>query len=311
MSAPQTQTPNKGRWWRKPRATPRGPEALFLEQLDLIERAASYAGRRAGLTPQDVEDFVGSVKVKLIDDDYAVLRKHRGDSSLSTFLTAVVHNLCRDFLNHKWGKFRPSAAAKRLGPTALALERLLVRDRHELTAAIEILRSRHGVEEPTAELEDLAARLPPRSPRRFVGEEALATRPSPAPESSAERRLADTERAETAARVEEVLNRALAVLSPEDLLILKLHYRDGCTVAAIASALGLKQRPLYSRRERCYRELKAALEASGLTWDQVREILGWQEGEIRADFGPVRVRGGEIGETGPSNDRGPVEEERC
>ncbi len=310
MNAPETQTQPSRRWWRRPRAAPRGMEAVFLEHLDLVERAANYAGRRAGLPPQEVEDFVSSVKVKLIDDDYAVLRKHRGDSSLPTFLTAVVHNLCRDFLNHKWGKFRPSAAAKRLGPTALALERLLVRDGHDLTSAIEILRSRHQVEEPTAELEDLASRLPHRSPRRFVGEEALASRPSTAPESSAEGRLEEVERGRTAARVEKVLNRALETLSREDLLILKLHYRDGLTVAAIASALDLKQRPLYSRRERCYRELRSALEAEGLTWDEVREILGWQGREVRADFGPIRV-GGEIDGIGPSNERGPVEETRC
>ncbi len=301
MSAPQTQTPR--RWWRRP--PPAGVmETVFLEHLDLVERVATYAGRRAGLAPQEVEDFVSSVKVKLIDDDYAVLRKHRGTSSLPTFLTAVVHNLCRDFLNRKLGKFRPSAAAKRLGPTALALERLLVLDRHDLAAAIEILRRHHGVEESTDEIEDLAARLPPRNPRRFVGEEALASRPSAAPESSPERRLEDGERARTASRVEEVLNRALETLSPEDLLILKMCYRDGLTVAAIASALHLEQRPLYSRRERCFKKLRAVFESQGLTWDEVRGILGWVGREILADF----AAGGEIGETDPSKGRGPAEE---
>ena len=307
MSAPEIQTPRS--WGRRPPPSGGGMEAVFLEHLDLVERVASSAVRRAGFPPQDVEDFVSIVKVKLIDDDYAVLRRHRGESALPTFLTAVVHNLFRDYLNHKLGKFRPSAAAKRLGPTALALERLLVRDRHDLAAAIEILRRRHAVEESPAELEDLAARLPARSPRRFVGEEALASRPSAAPESSPERRLEEGERERWSARVEEVLNLALAALSPEDLLILKMHFRDGCTVADIAAALRLKQRPLYSRRDRCFRKLRVAFEARGLTWDEVREILGWPGREIRADFGG----GGEKRENGPSNTERakPAEEERC
>ncbi len=260
-------------------------EAVFLEHRELIERVAERAGRRAGFPRQDVEDFVSTVEVKLIDGDYAVLRKHRGESSLSTFLTTVVHNLFKDFCNHKLGKFRPSSKAKQLGPVALALERLLVRDQCDLESAIEILRSQHDVEAPRDELRDLAACLPARTPRRFVGEEALAAQASTAPEAAAGQRVEEAERARIAVRVEKALNVALEALSPQDLLVLKMYFRDGCSVASIASSLRLAQRPLYSRREKCYRTLRAAFEAQGLTWEEVREILGWQGREIRADFG--------------------------
>ena len=262
-----------------------GMEAVFLEHLELIERVASYAGRRGGFPPQDVEDFVSTVKVKLIDDDYAVLRKHRGDSSLATYLTTVVHNLFKDFCNHKLGKFRPSAKAKRLGPTALALERLLVRDQHELESAIRILKTRYAVDASDDEIRELAAQLPPRSPRREVGDEVLEQRAAEAPEADAARRVEDDERSATADRVEGVLNLALESLSTRDLLVLKMHFRDGCTIAAIAAALHEKQRQLYTLKENCLRQLRAVLDGEGLTWDEVREILGWQGREVRADFG--------------------------
>ncbi len=79
-------------------------EVAFLEHLELIEQVAEHAGRRAGFPRQDVEDFVSTVEVKLIDGDNAVLRKHRGESSLPTYLTTVVHNLFKDFCDHKLGK---------------------------------------------------------------------------------------------------------------------------------------------------------------------------------------------------------------
>lgn len=270
------------RRWRRKRQP--DPEAVFLDHLPLIERVAASACRRAGLPPEEAEDFASRVKVKLIDDDYAVLRKHRGDSRMSTFLTTVVHNQFKDYCNHKWGKFRHSAAAKRLGAEAKALERLLVIDRHDLDSAIETLKINYRLETPRRQLREIAAKLPQRSSRHFVGEEALEQQASRAPEADAERRVADGERAAEAARVEEVLNLALETLSAQDLLILKMLYRDGCTVAAIATALRLEPRPLYSRREKCMDRLRAVFEDQGLTWQEVRDILGWQGRAIRADF---------------------------
>ena len=285
MNAAQPQKRPSRRLWRRPEK-PVDPEALFLEHLPLIERVAESAGRRAGMPRQEVEDFVSQVKVKLIEGDYAVLRKHRGDSRLSTFLTTVVHNQFKDYCNHKWGKFRPSAAARRLGPEAKALERLLVIDGRDLESAIETLKTNHKVETSRQRLREVAAELPQRcASRYFVGEEALEQRPSRAPEADAERRVADDERAASAARVEEVLSAALEALSARDLLMLKLFYRDGLTVAAIATALRLKARPLYTRKEKCLRTLRVTLEAQGLTWEDVRSILGWEGREVRTDLG--------------------------
>lgn len=258
-----------------------GAEERFLAHLELIERAAQSAGRRAGFSPQDVEEFISEVKLKLIEDDYAVVRKHRGDSRMSTYLVTVVNNLCRDFRNHLWGKYRPSAKAKELGTAAVVLESLLVRDGQELEAAIEMAKERLDVPKSRQELHQLAGQLPARVRRQFVGETALEGQPADS-STAPERRANEAEFAATSQRVEQVLDQSLRALDPEDFLILKMHLADGRTLSSIARDLGLDQRPLYSRRDRSIRRLRQGFEDSSLTWEQVREILGWRDCELRS-----------------------------
>src|SRR5215218_3468574 len=81
---------------KRPNPTPMDdltPEQLFLDNLDLIERIAAHACRWSRLRPEDKEDFISWVKLKLIEDDYAVLRRYekRENATLRTFLTVVIN----------------------------------------------------------------------------------------------------------------------------------------------------------------------------------------------------------------------------
>jgi hypothetical protein len=58
------------------------PEQLFLGHLELIEAIVAQSCRRSRFKPQEIEDFQGTVMVKLIEDDYAVFRKFQGRSTL-------------------------------------------------------------------------------------------------------------------------------------------------------------------------------------------------------------------------------------
>ena len=263
------------RWWQR---KPRGPKAVFLEHRELIATVAARAARRSGFLEQDVEDFVSRVMVRMIEDDYAVIRRHRGDSSLRTFLITVVQNHCRDYRNHKWGKFRPSAIALELGTVAVELELLLVRDQHDLDTAIEILRSRGPRALSRQALYEVAAQLPPRTRRAFVGEEVLEHHTAGAADPAEV--VEAGESAETAERLRSALVEALATLDPSDRLLLKLHFRDGETFARIATLMRVEQRAVYTRKDRALRQLKKALVDRGLTWDSVRDILEWRQGAL-------------------------------
>ncbi len=101
------------------------------------------------------------MKLRLIERDFAILRKFRGDSRLETYLNVVVNRLLLDFRASVSGKFRPSVAARAMGDVGLEPERLLILEKHTLPEACEILRNR-GFSFSEDELEALTLKLPVR-----------------------------------------------------------------------------------------------------------------------------------------------------
>jgi RNA polymerase sigma factor (sigma-70 family) len=236
--------------------------ALFGSALATIERVIGFVSARHHLMAAEAEDFASHAKLKLIEDDCAILRKFAGRCTLRTFLTTVVNNLFLDYRNNTWGKWRPSAEAKRGGPVAVLIEQLTTRDGHTFEEACELLAAKYGVTLSRAELEGIAARLPIRHRRRFESDEALVGVPSdePGPDEIAMKR----EQRLAAARVSAALAKALATLDADDRLILRLQCQDGLTVAEIARRLMLDQHALYRRFDRLLKRLREMLQSGGI-----------------------------------------------
>lgn len=243
---------------------PSDHEQLFLAQLPLIERLVAFTCRRQRFSAEEAEEFDSEVKLRLVDDDYAVLRKFEGTSSLSTYLTVVLQRLAIDFRRKRWGKWRPSAAAKRRGATALRLEELVWKDGFSQQEAFTLLRQRYGVTAGDEELEELVAQLPQRTSRR--GEEIENEElPEPiADEANPEELLFATEERQQQSRALSLLEECLGELDGTDRLILRLRFDGDFTIADIARTLGLEQRRLYRTLPRLLEQLRVALEARGL-----------------------------------------------
>ena len=150
-------------------------EALFLAHLDVVERAIGFVCSRNHLSAADADDFSSYVTLRIVEDDYEVFSSFQGRASLRTYLTVVIQRMLLDYRVRAWGRWRPSAEAKRCGPLAIRLEELLVRDGCRLDEAYEMLKTNHGLTVTREELERLAERLPSRPPRRFESDDALAT----------------------------------------------------------------------------------------------------------------------------------------
>jgi RNA polymerase sigma factor for flagellar operon FliA len=248
-------------------------EALFLAHLGWIDRVASVACSKHGVWGAEAEDFAAWVRMKLMEDDYAVLRRFRGDSELKTYLASVVARYFVSFIRTLRGRWRPSVAAERIGPPAPDLEQLVRREGYTVEQAGEKLRTAGRTALSDGELARLLNRIPYRDPLRPVEvEPELVLSATPGASRADERVVA----AETETRRGEMigaLGRALEELEPEEQLIVRLHFADGLSLADVARALHLEQKPLYRRVERLRIRLRALLERAGLRGDDVRGLL--------------------------------------
>ncbi len=244
---------------------------LFSSRLDLIRDVVRYTCRRYCLSSEEAADFASHVNLKLMDQDCAVLRKFQGKSSERTYLGTVIQRLYHDYRIEQWGKWRPSTRAKRLGPVAVLMERLLVKEQFTTDQAIEILRTNHGVDLSPKELGLIAEKLPVRTKRRFVGEEHLENlgAEEPAPDA----RLIEHENRGREKEIMEVLNRVKSCLSAEDQVILKMHYEDNFTIAEIARILKHDQAQLYRRLRKNLKRLGEAMEREGVPRRDIAKIL--------------------------------------
>ena len=242
-------------------------EEQFLSELTVIERVISWVSARRGLRGADAEDFAQAAKARLIENDYEVLGKFQGRSSLKTYLTAVVNRMYLDFQVQRFGKWRPSAEAKRLGAVALRLEQLLHRDGLTLDEACGVMLSDPRTQVPRAALEDFSRRLPHRPGRR----------PTAAPgEPSRHDGALNVERAERQALADRtfcVIRRSLAALPARERLFMRLHLESGLTVAEVSRTLGFEQKALYRRKEDVLKKLRADLEAEGIGAHDASELL--------------------------------------
>lgn len=282
------------------------PESIYLEHIDRIKRIAAFVARKHHLNADEAEEFVQDVCFDLIDNDYAIIRKFEGRSTFPTYLTTVITRLYYQWRVEQWGKWRPSAEARRLGDMAITLERLLTRDGFTLAEAVNVLTTREGAALSAAELEAIYIRLPTRNPRPVqVSDEASAE--AVAVDSDADDRVASRDRERTARSTAQVIDSVLADFAPEDRLILQLRFWKACKVPEIARALNLDQKKIYKRLDKLFAILRRALEAANVSRADIDDLLGRGDHEIhlhvlgREENGPFRpsnatgedVRGGE------------------
>jgi RNA polymerase sigma factor (sigma-70 family) len=278
---------------------------LFLRHLGTIETIVAYIGRSNHLDCLETEEFGAQVKLELIEDNYSIVRKFESRSSFATYLTTVIQRM---FYQHRvklWGKWRPSAEARRLGDKAMALERLISRDGMSFHEAVETMTTGHHSECSAAELEAIYARLPARQPRPvLVSGDVLPD--TAALDDDTDGRALEHERTLTARAVARVLDKCLAEADPEDQIILRMRFWNSRRVPDIARALGVDQRKVYKRIERLLLKMRSALQAGGVSRSDIDEILARSDQEIRMESGenlaagPSHRTSGEIRQNGES-----------
>ncbi|HEU0080352.1 MAG TPA: sigma-70 family RNA polymerase sigma factor [Longimicrobiaceae bacterium] len=252
------------------------PSDLLVAHRQWIEKVAAITCHRNSVWGDEAEEFASLVMMKVIENDYAVLRKFRGESDLKTYLATVVTRRFQEYLRERWGRWRHSAQAERLGQPAKDLEALVYRDRYTLHEAVEVLRTSGRTSASDGELTRLFAELPVRSQRPGTADPTLLDRlPDPA---RTDDRVIGAEAEERCRKVMEALLRTLSRMDPDDQILVRGRFGEGRSVADIARGLRRDQAPLYRRSERLRDEIRRSMEAGGIRGEDVDECLDLSDG---------------------------------
>lgn len=238
-------------------------EQLLLDNIGTIQRIATLVARRAHFPPDDVADFTSVVMLRLIQDDYRVLRQFVGRSSFVTYIGSVIARMMLDERERRFGKWRASAEASKLGHVACTLERLTTRDGVPVHEAISMLSGAPNAAATREHLEQIYAQLPPRPQHKLRFSTALDANAHVA-RGTAEDDVLLAEARRSARTISQELRIFLASLADEDRLILLMRFEDACSVPAIARALGVDAKNLYKRLARLLSSTRQHLQANGI-----------------------------------------------
>jgi RNA polymerase sigma factor for flagellar operon FliA len=268
-------------------------ESLFRANLRLIERVVSEVCRRARMRDADVEDFISTVKLALLENDFQILRRWEGRSSLAAYLSVVIRRLLCDQRVREMGRWRPSSEARRMGTAAVLLEQMLHRDGWALEDAVSLV----CTVEPSlsrAGIVAMAARLPVHERRRRPLELVEVAEPAAADRADSGALAYDAQR--IARRAGLAVRETMAQWADEDAVILRLRYGASMSIADISRMLRLPQRPLYRRIESMLTALRQALTNADLDAATLAEVIGSAVQDL--DFG---LDSGKNGSPGPSS----------
>jgi RNA polymerase sigma factor for flagellar operon FliA len=249
---------------------------LLVDNFALIRQLVRRIARRHRLTVAERQDFESWVWLRLVEGDFYILRRFAGRSSLTTYLRVVFSRCLIDFRTARWGKWRPSAAAQRLGSQAVALERLVTRDgmsREEAAARV-------GIDANV--LQRSTRRSRPRTDEPLELAAAAAAPPGTGPEEA----LLALDRQAAAEALARALAQALGTLGEADYRLLWLRYGARLTVPKIAARLGEDQKSLYRKYLRLHATMRTLLEELGITRVQIASVVGapdvWLQGLLEA-----------------------------
>ncbi len=255
------------------------PRAWLEDNTPLLRTVVRQVARARKLSDADREELFSMVCARLVQDDYRALRRFKGRSRITTYLNVLTRRVLLDWQISTWGKWRPSARARALGPTAVQLERRVVRDGQPLVAALDAVERSPSANRPLSVVEARALLSTPTWARRaFVSLDHVEVT---APECHDPLVvLIERSRHRTRSHVVGCLKAALSRLPADDRRLVHLRHIEGRRVNEIAAGFGMEPKRLYRRLARVHGHLRTLIESMGVTASQAIECVEHEGPEV-------------------------------
>ena len=221
--------------------------------------------------PEESEEFIGLVHVKMIEDDYRRLRAFTGRSKRTTYLYTIWENLAIDFLRSRKGRnFGRSDAGPRppedLTDSALLLAWGLIVKQHRPQQEVhERLRTEEGYTGSlTVFLEQTKDFLPHHEDARITPGNTVSLGDEQFNNNDAAMSEATQDKGLIKAQTGEIIQAVLAELTPVERQAIHLHYWQDMPIATIAKMFDLEPSTLRKRLKKVMEGLRKRLSQEGI-----------------------------------------------
>jgi RNA polymerase sigma factor (sigma-70 family) len=174
----------------------------------------------------------------------------------------------------QWGKWRPSARARRLGERAVRLDRLIRRDGLDPEHATTLV----GAPPEWTSLLMRPGRRVPTRPTGFVDLNAASSCRALVADPLAA--LMERQLARKGAELGQRLERALATMPVADQVLIRMRHEQGLKVREIATMLGVDQGKLYRRLAAVHHDLRTVIQGLGVSRLDAADVLAGQASHL-------------------------------
>ena len=248
------------------------PKAFLEKHLSVIDKAIMAACRRHDVLEDQAEEFASHTKLKLIENDYQLIRSFQGKSSFQTYLFTVINRIFIDWLRMIKGRWRPSEYAKRLGSMGIKLEELMARKKLSYQEACYAIKINHGVSLDSSEYRKLADKISKQllsNPKQvdIPLEEIKVSK------SSLKDPVIDKNSQAIREKIASIIKDVRESLDANDKLILKMHFHDNLGISAISRILKLKRHGVDARLKFILVGFKEKIIANGININDARDAI--------------------------------------
>lgn len=211
-------------------------------------------------------------------NDYRVLKEFKGNSRLTTYLTAIISRHAVDLIRKKLGRDREKERAKEWGDVGLLVYRRVIKNGYPLGDVFNELQTNGSFSGSMEELETMVHKIKGKNPHtshssngnsvvkngKTVNENEYVI---PDTKGDPQEILMEKQRHE---KIRRVLQSIIAPLSGEERLLLRMRFpaheeEQPRSVEQISHALGITQKAVYKRITRLMKKCRDKLQQEGVT----------------------------------------------
>ncbi|MGK5092477.1 sigma-70 family RNA polymerase sigma factor [Deltaproteobacteria bacterium TL4] len=244
----------------------------FLERhFNDIEKVIKNIASRHHMNQEEVEEFTSEVHVKLVENDYAIIRSFNGKSAFKTYLFTIFGRFFVDFLRSRKGRWRPSRESLKIGPVAVKLEELVYKERHSYEEAYRILIINYQFQINIADFQKLVSTLKRTPPIRGEEQASVAVSVDDA----------DPEFVFTHSQFQSKMEKLYHLMGimvqdiekEEERFILKMRFESGYSITQIALLLGKNRSHINFLLNALLKRFRTEILSSGITLEDAKEVL--------------------------------------